>query len=83
VTLLAEHARLLHIYGADSSQLYDFEMKHLADAEFLLRAAEQKRRHMQWSQDCIFYRWCWLLIASLVMLQVSSILYIVYGRLLQ
>jgi hypothetical protein len=80
--LLAEHARLLQRYGIDSSILYEFEMKYLDNAEFLLRATEQKRRHMQWAQDHVFYRWCWLLIAVLVIFQLGSIIYIVYGRLL-
>jgi len=78
--LLAEHARLLCLHGADSIPVYEFEMRHLANAEFLQRAVEAKRRHKQWRQDRWLYLWFWVVISALIIFQASSILLMVYGR---
>jgi hypothetical protein len=79
--LLAEHDRLLRQHGADSIPVYEFEMRHLNNAEFLQRAAEAKRRHIQWRQDRWLYLWFWVVISVLATFQAVSIFLMVYGHL--
>jgi len=79
--LLAEHERLLRLHGADSVPVYEFEMRHLSNAEFLQRAVEAKRRHSQWRQDRWLYLWFWVVITALVTFQAGSIFLMVFGRL--
>jgi len=78
--LMAEHERLLRLHGGDSIPVYEFEMKHLDNAEFLLRAAEAKRRHIQWRQDRWLYLWFWTVIAALITFQAGSIFLMIYGQ---
>lgn len=77
--LLTEHARLLQAHGADSNPVYEFEMKYLDNSEFLQRATEAKRRHVQWRQDRWLYLWFWLVICILITFQAATITLMVCG----
>jgi hypothetical protein len=72
-TLLTEHARLLRLHGPDSNPVYEFEMKHLENAEFLQRAVAEKRRLLQRQQERYVFFWFLLLVAALIAFQFSAI----------
>ncbi len=79
--LLAEHSRLLARQGPDSPSVYDFEMDHLANAEFLRRAIAEKQRwtQQQHDQHCRFY--LGLVVVLTTLIQFGSLYYILFRHL--
>jgi hypothetical protein len=71
--LLAEHTRLLQEYGPESDQVYEFEMAHLDDAEFLRQAVADKGRLHERRQARWICLWVCLMLAVLILFQLGSV----------
>ncbi len=81
-TLLAEHSRLIHLHGPDSAAVYEFEMAHLSNAEFLQRAVAEKRIHSQRRLERHVLLWFLLFVAILFAVQVCALAMFLYRPLL-
>jgi hypothetical protein len=71
--LLTEHTRLLHQYGPDSEPVYEFEMAHLDDADFLRQAVAEKNRLSQRVQARWICFWVCFTLTVLILFQLGSI----------
>lgn len=72
-SLLEEHSRLLRLHGPDSDPVYEFEMRHLDNVEFLHQAVTEKRRLIQRRQEWLAFLWLLIVIAAVFTFQFTII----------